>query len=142
MYTCIYFSCVYTYSINSARVHAGCVALTHEARFLRARGGGHRMRFSPRDIWYRTNFFGAFFFWGICERCVRRERKGEKNREGEGSLSLSPQPSCLACACFFSFFFKSVCHQMSRMVLGFTLYCSANAALRTPTNSAFCGRCV
>jgi hypothetical protein len=66
------------------------------------------MRFSPRDIWYRTNFFGAFFFWGICERCVRRERKGEKNREGEGSLS--PPPTLLSGVCVFFFrFFLKVC---------------------------------
>jgi hypothetical protein len=41
LFTCVYY--VYigeTYSINSARVHAGCVALTHVARCLCVRAGG------------------------------------------------------------------------------------------------------
>ena len=43
-----------------------------------ARGEEYRLRFSPGDIRYRTIFFGQL--------CLRRERQGERNREGEGCL--------------------------------------------------------
>ena len=116
VYVHIFFTCVYcvyieeTYSINSARVHAGCVALTHEARFLCARGGGHRMRFSPGDIWYRTIFVGGIFFWGHL--CVTEREEGREESRGRG-LSLSPPNPLSGVRVFFPFFLKCVLPNVS-----------------------------